>query len=193
MPYSEVQVANLALALIGAGRIASLNDASREARDCKALLPLLRDEVLESYPWRFARGRAELAQLTAAPTFGWDYAYQLPADCVRPLALSDAATRFEVEGDQLLCDLAEDVFLHYTRRIENAAKFTPSFVSALSARMAADLAMTIPKDKSLAEKMWNLYQNRISGLQTIDNRSSNPPTEDELATAGASPYVEARS
>jgi hypothetical protein len=192
MAYSEVQVANMALALIGAGRIAALAEISPEARNVNAIFALHRDEVLEAYPWNFAQGIAELAQLAEAPIDGFAYAYQLPADCIRPGSLNPTTEPFKRFGDTLHCNLSESVFLTYTKRETNAAYFTPAFVAAFSARMAADLAIMLPKDKQLAATMWDLYRQRLPGLQYTDNAGDHPQTEEQLILSGLSPYAEAR-
>ena len=53
-------------------------------------IALTREELLRGHDWNFARGRQKLARLTAAPTYEFDHAYQLPTDW---LATLSGATR----------------------------------------------------------------------------------------------------
>lgn len=78
---SEVSICNLALNHIGAYAIASLSDATKEARDCNTLYSYARDSVLRDHKWAFATKRLTLALLTDTYS-GWDYAYQYPTDCL---------------------------------------------------------------------------------------------------------------
>lgn len=86
---SEVEICNLALAHLGdSATVASLDppEGSAQAEHCQRFYPIARDAVLEMHDWNFATRRAELA----AVTFGfeqWAYAYALPSDCLRALAV----------------------------------------------------------------------------------------------------------
>ena len=50
---SEVSICNSALIKLGASRIASLTEDSKEAKLCYEQYPILRDEVQASHPWNF--------------------------------------------------------------------------------------------------------------------------------------------
>jgi hypothetical protein len=67
---SETSICNSALTRIGAARITSLTDDSKQARACTASYALMRDEVLRSHPWNSAISRASVASLADAPAFG---------------------------------------------------------------------------------------------------------------------------
>ena len=174
---SNVQICNLALGMIGAGRIASLEDGSIEGRSCTAVFELLRDEVQEAHAWTFNKARAELARLDETPSFGYLYAYALPSDCLRVLkvdgdtfSLVDQQNasiveaygiQWEIEGRKLLTD-AEEVKIQYLKRGEDPSQFTASFVMAFAARLAVDLAMTVAKSYKLADSMQAVYKQRLA-------------------------------
>jgi len=79
---SEVDICNLALGHIRAGTINSLDEQSVQARQCKTLYPLLRDQMLQDSPWQFA-GSIKPLVLLVQDTFNWAYTYQYPSDCLR--------------------------------------------------------------------------------------------------------------
>jgi hypothetical protein len=60
--------------------------AQEEAITCVRHFAFIRDKLLELYPWVFARKTSAPAQLST-PLSGWRYAYALPADCLKLLAL----------------------------------------------------------------------------------------------------------
>src|SRR5262245_2955405 len=101
---SITDIANRALSAIGTrSQIASLDEDSNAARQCKLLLEPLRDEVLRMAPWNCAFNYANLALICSAPgtpenpTAGtdvwekgippppWSYEYIYPSDCLRPV------------------------------------------------------------------------------------------------------------
>lgn len=182
---SDVQVCNLAIGMMGGGRIATLDDASAEGRSCKSVYALLRDEVQEAHAWTFAQKRASLARLDETPAYGYLYAYALPADCLRVLEMQDdeyhlvdqstsqniVVARFgktwEVENGKLLTD-EEDVNILYIARTEDPAKFTPPFVQAFSARLAVDLAMSVAKNFKLADALNAVYERSMAKAKTND-------------------------
>ena len=92
---SEVDIANRALAKIGAESITSFDDGTKRSNLCRDIYPSTRDAVLRAYPWNCAIERQELALDLAVPLFGYAYKYQLPIIpyCLRVL---------EVENNQSL-------------------------------------------------------------------------------------------
>lgn len=182
---SDVQICNMAIGMMGGGRIATIDDASAEGRACKTVFSLLRDEVQESHAWTFARKRASLARLDETPAFGYLYAYALPSDCLRVLKMDgdeyeivDQSTtqeividsygkKWEIEAGKLLTD-EEEVKILYIARVEDPAKFPPSFVQAFSARMAVALAMSVAKNFKLADALNAIFERRMARAKSLD-------------------------
>lgn len=93
---TEITIANMALARIsvprpltdaGDGLIASCTDGNAEQRLCELWYPQVRDQLLEAFPWTFARGYVDLV-LNDDGTgeeweYEWNYAYTYPADCLK--------------------------------------------------------------------------------------------------------------
>ena len=159
MSYTNVQIANLALAKVGdeAGQIVSFTQDSKEANLVnKFYEPSLR-EVLRMHTWNCAKTRAELAQDTSTPTFGWDYQYSLPADCVRPLQLfrSDSSQRlvrenaeWAVEGRKILTNHAE-CWLSYVKYLTDPNSMDELFIRALYTQLAIKLAYPLTEESKL--------------------------------------------
>lgn len=83
MAISDVDIANLALQYCETAPIASFDEPKESARALKASYYTLRDTLLRTYCWNFARKYAQLPQLATVPPFEYEYAYQLPDDFMR--------------------------------------------------------------------------------------------------------------
>ena len=64
MASNDYDIVNLALIRLGANTITSLSDGSRNANTANKIYEMIRDEVLRSFDWGFAKRRAWLAQKT---------------------------------------------------------------------------------------------------------------------------------
>lgn len=85
-----VGICNLALGRIGVSQyIESIDDPNTNARSCKQFYNLCRQQVLQDFPWNFARGVVALAELSNDPPPGWGYVYRYPTDCLQARAISD--------------------------------------------------------------------------------------------------------
>lgn len=96
--YDEIKVANRALYELGIGDlIAGTGDLSASTSTSAAkeaaefALPFVRDEVLGSSRWTFARAYATMVQADDGTgevwADEWDYAYTLPSDCLRAVRI----------------------------------------------------------------------------------------------------------
>ncbi|MFW5838205.1 MAG: hypothetical protein ACOCVM_09350, partial [Desulfovibrionaceae bacterium] len=157
---TNVAIANNALLELGADRITSMDQDTETARIVKHVFDQERDGLLEEHPWNFALARAELPLLGAAPEYGFERAFQLPSDCLRVLDLEEAATDYRVEAGRLLCDLGQ-VKVRYIRKITSPRDMPPTFRAALSARIAAKIAVKLTASGVAGkERMEKLYERR---------------------------------
>lgn len=168
---SQVDICNVALARIGQAPIAAMNEASTEAQFATRFWSIALRDTLRAHPWNFAVTTAELAAVTAKP--GWTYAYQLPADCLRALALvSDTANdpdaiRYEIRGKALLSN-QETAVLKYIAFVPDTTKYDDAFVSALAYRLAAELAVPITGKVDRAQMMLRLWAAGVKSAQQAD-------------------------
>ncbi len=172
MSVSSVSICNQALSWLGANPITALTDNTPEGRICDANYENLRDAVLEAREWSFATARAQLNTLAASPSWGPGIAFQLPADQLRVLSVhEDTGQRvrgaWTIEGDALIIEKAS-VNIRYIRRVEAPKKFSPSFVQALAARIAADSALPLVQSARMQKDMWTLYERKLKDAAALD-------------------------
>lgn len=169
MATSDVLIANMALTGLGADRIISLTDNTETARKVNAVFATMRDEVLAAHPWNFAIERVALSLLADAPVFGYDCAFQIPTDCLRVVGsdLDENGYAWVREGDKILTDETA-INIKYIKRITDATKFTPAFISAFSARLEAELAYPIANSAELAKTKYEVYALKLKAAKSLD-------------------------
>lgn len=168
---SAVTICNLALNHLGQPPVISLSDDNKGARVMSLLFDPSRDAVLRLHPWNFATRRATLAQLVAAPAFGFTKAYALPADYLRLLRLNDGRDTYQLEADGLLTD-AGTAELRYIARITDTAKFEPLFVQALAAFLAAEAALPITNSQNLEQGAQARFREKLQEARSVDGMES---------------------
>lgn len=150
---SEVDIVNLALSHLGEDATVSSIDppeGSAEAEHAAMFYPQARDALLEMHEWRFSTKRVLLA-LTASNSFEWAYAYALPVNMLRALAVLPETASAEDDGEgfdqqldaddvQIILTNCETASLKYTARVTDPTRFPPLFVETLAWLLAAHLA-----------------------------------------------------
>lgn len=169
---SEVGICNSALTKIGAGRIVALDDGSKNANACAELYPKLRDDLLRRHAWNFACVRLKLARLAAAPAFGYAYAYQLPSDWLRTVAVYEddagqALAEYRVEGRTILSS-AEALYIVYVRAVGDPNDMPSDFREALASMLACDLAVPIAQSSSLRQEMDQAFRDALARAKSVD-------------------------
>ena len=180
VPVSDT--VNLALALIGASSIASLDDQLIRIVE-RLYVPTLK-ETLAASEWNFAISRASLVEYTPVPDFGYAHRYTLPSDCLRVVELYDSDSEWKVEGPYLSTDdtTAKIIYIAY---ISDTAKFSSVFIAALMYHLASKYAVPVAKDKGLQKTNYELYINTIAEARGIDSRegTADPITSNVLIDA----------
>lgn len=165
---SVVDICNLALGHIAnSAEVTSIDpaDGTAEADHCARFYPIARDICLEVFTWSFSTVRVALAELDENPQEAvWAYAYALPNQIVKPIAVlypestddtlgQDHLIETLDDGSGVIYTNVEDAWLKYTYRQEDPVKFTPLFVAGLSTMLASFLAGPITKDLKLKKEL----------------------------------------
>lgn len=174
MATSNVQIVNNALVRIGGSSIISLDENSEAARAANLIYEQTRDAVLRDHLWNFAMSRASLAANAVAPAFGYVYSYALPTNCLRVIQLEEKSMVFKIEGRNLLTDESPARII-YVSQVTDPNQFDAMFTEALSARLAAELAITIAESNSLYQNMMEVYRMKITDARSIDGQESGEP------------------
>lgn len=187
MPVSSVDIANLALAKLGAGRIENLNEDSDAARICNLLYDQCRSEILTGYNWSFALRRQALPALVTPPAFGFNYAYEMPTGCLRLLQVGETYpphdysisvqcrnNLYEVENNQILTDLEAPLKIYFVYDVTDTTQFSRPFVNYLATKIAFEACETLTQSNTKKQVLASELKIATNTAIAID-RTQNPP------------------
>jgi hypothetical protein len=198
---STVDIANYALNMIGASNISSFDENTKAGRLVNQRYESARDAVFRSHPWNCLIRRAELAQETQAPAFGYAYQYALPTDpyCLRVLEFSNGSLSypqdnmfsnrggpvFVIEGRKLLTDEGT-ARIKYVARVTDPQEYDASLVEALAARLAMEIAYAVTGSTTVVQLVTALYDEKLREARFVD------ATEGAPQKLEASDFIESR-
>jgi len=181
MALSKIDVCNQALLKVGADTIASLDTSSdldegtiREANLCNIFFDQALEETMRIYPWNCCTARTLPVKLAEVPAFGYEFAFQLPNDCMRVINVFDSSdqdlngVRWVIEGDKVLCDY-EIIYLKYVQKPTNVGILDPLAVRALICNLALKLAIPLQlADDQAARILAELEQVVLPSARSVD-------------------------
>lgn len=192
---SDIEICNIALGRVATTQpIASFTERSKAAELCNTFYALLRENVLQAFPWPFAESIVALADI-GSPAPGWQYRYRYPADCllVREIVIpgqnralySDMQVPFKIgydSGGRVIHTNQPEASVRFTFKIEDPTHFDALFVDALAWRLAMDLALPIsskPEYRTFCEQQYN---NAITVAQgsAFGESQDSPEAESEF-------------
>ena len=146
-----------------------------EAVSCARHFAEVRDRMLQSHPWVFARKSASLAELSTTLS-GWPHAYAVPADCLRVLTLlrhshshhehgRRTVEKWERVGSAVGC-FYENVEMRYTARIAATEQWDPLFTDAFIYSLAAAMTASVTGEASVWQSMEQGAQLRVQTAQS---------------------------
>lgn len=181
---SDVKICNMALALLGADRINSLDEDNDRARICNEFyLPTL-DSILTDAIWSFAQKRAVLATLDEEPVWdedGMSEVYQKPTDCLKINFVNIRGATVKLEQDKILSNTS-GLKIKYTFTQRNTQIFFSQFIMAFATRLAADIAFALTASRTVAETLLASYNDRrLPEAMANDSQQGTPlePIQDQ--------------
>ena len=165
---SIVGICNGALNQLGATTILSLSEDSKNARLCNSRYTQVRDALFRSHPWNCLQKRVQIAADTTAPAWGFNYAYTLPADCLRLLKILDYDSNYKVEGRKILSNTSSMKIL-YVARVTDPNEYDELLRETLSASLGADIAFGVTSNNQTASNMYNLFKEKLRDARFVDS------------------------
>jgi hypothetical protein len=157
---SDVEIANLALSQLGDLPILNFTDNNKRARELNRIYEPTRDSEIRAHIWNFAVRRIRLPALSTAPPFGFDFAYELPADYLRVIQAGDwppgmrmgwwwlDGSEYRIEGRTIVTDYSAPLSLRYLARVTDPTQFDACFVTSFACELAIKLCETLTQSTS---------------------------------------------
>lgn len=188
MAASKIDIANMALTLIGTQTIAALTSENDRARTINRVYDHCRRAVLRLGRWNFAKAHtpAVMSQLSGDTVFGWEFVYQRPANCIYINRLYSEGDNditkpppFEeiiapVSGNRAIVTDLEDARAIYTFDFTDTSKFDDAFTDAFIIKLAATVALPLTGDKQIAGGMSQQFSAVVSDALRLNYSQFHP-------------------
>lgn len=183
---SKVQIANLALSVLGANEVSDLdNENTKEANLVNTFWDQVVSEVLEDHTWDFAKKWVSLAEDASYSMVDekYEYAYSLPGDYIRMSKAENDETddvEFVRREEHILCNYSP-FKVEYIRQITDVSKYPSHFIMAVAGKLRVYLSVPLKK-KGAKEVDWlSIYENKVlPDAQLRDSRQSKPSKDDAV-------------
>lgn len=186
---NEALIASMASGLLDDYSVTSLTDQTALGRFMAREFGTVRREVLEEYPYSFAKKRAVLTE-TTAPAFGWRAAYVLPTDYRAAKRVydpcnytDDKPVPFTVESGHILTNVQGGLWLVYTRDENNLAKWTALGGRVFAAKLAMYASQRVTGKASYFYKCQDAYEKALWSAKTSD--ALNSGMVEDVYTSGS--------
>lgn len=190
---SLITLCNEALSTIAAGQIASLTEASLEARECARWSLTVLEEMADWTEWIDAIKRVALAPVTNDRPAEWLYAYAPPSDMadpidlretenaaqwLQPYGLGDFPTQdtapipFTHEGGVIYANIGQAILVYSSNALD-VGRLKPLVRRAFVLELAARICLPIKKDAKLGQfvaQQAEMARNRA----VSDEQNKNP-------------------
>lgn len=183
---SREQIANRALQKIGAARVTSLDEGSRNADAVAFAFDFLRDSELQTNFWTFALKRVSITNDATAPLFGRAYAYSLPADYLRiapddPHYPSGYTDRL-FEGRKILTDEGGPLQIRYVSNAVPEEEWDPMFADALAMRIGMEVCEELTQSGTKRDAAETAYKYFVDMAKKVNAIIAGPifPEIDEM-------------
>ncbi len=180
MSATQVGICSNALLMLGAKTISAIDDDSDRATLASNLYESTRDSALRSHPWNCATKRVVLAADVAAPAFGYDAYFTLPADFLRVVQVGDddEDVDYKLEtnaaGAKAIAASGTSLKLRYIWKNVTESTWDPMLVKAMELHMAAAMAYPITMSTSKEELQLQKLEAFMKLCRAVDGQDDPP-------------------
>tara|TARA_Y100000310_G_scaffold47044_1_gene43624 strand:+ start:242 stop:817 length:576 start_codon:yes stop_codon:yes gene_type:complete len=180
---TKTGIINEALIELGASRIISDTDGTKNANAANDVYDAVLERCLRIHYWNFAKTKLKLSRLTNTPAFGFDFIYAKPSDWLRTKSIHDndgglGTVPYSLEAEGFHAD-ALDIYLVYTKLVTDPNQMTADFRHYLAMSLAKTIAKKITGEDDDREAMRSLESSALSVAQSADAIEDFPEQQPE--------------
>lgn len=176
---TAVSICSNALLMLGSQTINDFEDQLNldRAKLCANLYPTVRDDMLRSHPWNCCVKRIVLAPDAAAPAFGYEQAFEMPADLLRVLEVGASGCQIDylVEGRSIQADTTV-LELRYIFRNVIESTWDANLINVVTQAMCAALAYPITQSTSKQAGEEQKLEQVLRRARAVDGQEDPPQT-----------------
>lgn len=186
---SKVEICNRSLQLLGAKSIVSLTENSPNARQCVLAYDPVRLAFLRNHTWSCATTRTSIAADSAAPAFGRQRSFTLPADFIRLLPKypedNTNSEDWQIEGKKIYTDDTAPLYIRYIYDLKDPNTMDPLFREALSHELALNICEQVTNSSTKKADIERGLSRVLADARRVNamERVSLEPPEDVWVTA----------
>ena len=148
-------------------------------RICARWYDITRQSLLRQVMPSFAITRKKVALVSTTPSFGFEYAYQYPKDCLRLLGIDEIelkSNNHNIEGQYILYgdNLPDGLPIRYVSDFKDTTVFTPDFTDLLSWQLAANIVLQVAQDTKREQYIASILPTKFMVVSSIQSQE-NPP------------------
>lgn len=184
---SSVEIANMALSTyIGSQRINDMDEQSAAALQIRLHFGHVRRELLQRWPFSFARRRVALARTTGNDRPEWRSRFSMPPKVMGIRWVNDPQTAKDAISLREIYDTPRDIVdgfvysdleaatMEYIFEQEDATTYSEQFVQAFAATLASKIAMTLRESASAAQNAQEAAAAYLDEAKVYDARLHPP-------------------
>jgi len=187
MAYTDIQICNISMTLIGETAISSLESPATPVETMLAnIYEPLKEDALKGFKPNFAMKRASLTEDTSDPAFEFENQFVLPTDYLIADRINqddEQLINYRVEGQLMLTD-EETVELEYVANIDESL-FTSDFALMLALKIAVYVCFSITKNLQKEDRLKKDYafqRKKVIANDSIENRVVRQSKETQWLT-----------
>ncbi len=182
---TRTDICNLSLLYLGIASISDISDTSDvSATTCSKAYDTALRTALRDHPWGFAKAEEALSLDTDYDQYpSYDYAYQYPKDCLRPLKIynEDKKNSKKIEYDvqinktrtgKVILTNKEEAILTYIVYIDDPNLYDGWFIEMLARCIASMVAIKLTGDSAKAKYMLEAYTQARDEAQTVSGNEN---------------------
>lgn len=184
IPTAPIEMACIALDLLGEAPISSLETPTRPAESIVARhFDFTRQSLLREYVWNFAKKRATcMREAAAVPDFDYTDAYKVPSDFLRFLPFDESpdsslfAKDYDFTGQHILLNngTAASIQIRYIADVTDVTKWDSMFKEVFALKLALNVAYAFAKSEAIVKRLNDLYTLTLPGAVSIDGQERPP-------------------
>jgi hypothetical protein len=166
----KLDIINRSMLLIKKSPITDLDEDSEVASYVRFLYPVVKAEIIESYPFACAKSFKNLISVHGGDNNKeYKYKFILPMDFLKLISIS--VDSYSKDGIYLYCD-SKNVKIKYLANIDEEL-FTVDLAKLVAYKLAIELSLSLNVETNLISQLQNIYDKEYAMVVSSEFKEAN--------------------